>query len=454
LAIFGFFKPDIARLAAKRDVDRIIAALAHSDPIVRHHAADALGDIGDTRAVEPLCAALKDEGHVAVAATMALGKLGDARAVGSLCVALNNSYDYVAIEAAQALGVIGDARAVEPLCAALNAPYQVCNAAARALGAIGDARAVEPLCVALNRGDFRQVAEALVVIGDVRAVGAFLGALRDREKAVFAAPMLDRLGWQPDTSPDGVAYWITRRDWQKCAEIGTAAVGTMREILGGDRVPLGAIEALATIGGAQAVETLIEMRRGNSRDAAEALVRIGADAVAPLCAALQVNDRDESFEQFAVDVLARLGDARAVIPLTNIVVSRYEHSRVVLDATTGLQRIGRPALEPLCAALTSGERKTRAAAAKALDSLKWVPDHSEAAGAYWAVKRDWQKCVEVGPAAIRPLLVVIQEAHGVRNYVSSFADTSLTEFDDNLKKLEDRDSAQAALNQLRAAGTA
>tara|TARA_B000000460_G_C21378590_1_gene332805 strand:+ start:406 stop:630 length:225 start_codon:yes stop_codon:yes gene_type:complete len=56
----------------------------HGKPVrsVRLHAAEALGKIGDERAVEPLIEALNDEeGHVRRGAAVALGRLGYERAV-------------------------------------------------------------------------------------------------------------------------------------------------------------------------------------------------------------------------------------------------------------------------------------------------------------------------------------------------------------------------------------
>ena len=56
--------------------------------------------------------------------------------------------------AAEALGQLGDARAVEPLTAALgDRNGAVRKAAAEALGQLGDARAVEPLTTALGHAD-------------------------------------------------------------------------------------------------------------------------------------------------------------------------------------------------------------------------------------------------------------------------------------------------------------
>jgi len=75
------------------------------------------------------------------AAAEALGELGDARAVGPLIVALQDGDVEVRRAAAWALGEIGDARAVDPLIAALrDEDVEVCRAAARALGEIENAQ--------------------------------------------------------------------------------------------------------------------------------------------------------------------------------------------------------------------------------------------------------------------------------------------------------------------------
>ena len=57
----GLFKPNVERLQEKKNVKGLIKALRHKDRRVRSEAAEALGEIGDKRAVEPLIQALKDE---------------------------------------------------------------------------------------------------------------------------------------------------------------------------------------------------------------------------------------------------------------------------------------------------------------------------------------------------------------------------------------------------------
>ena len=164
-------------------VPALIAALKSPVMFGRNNAVMLLGDIGDTRAVEPLCAALKNDsnGMVRSMAALALGKIGDARAVPALIEALTEKrhdpmilaqkegktvFDKLRImktvidggfmgaesSAAEALGRIKDARAVVPLIALLeNGGFLEQSAAAEALGEIGDAQAIAPLEALLER---------------------------------------------------------------------------------------------------------------------------------------------------------------------------------------------------------------------------------------------------------------------------------------------------------------
>ena len=66
------------------NVGRLIQQLEDENPHTRMQAADALGQIKDVRAIEPLIAALKDKDSlVRERAADALGQIKGARAVGS-----------------------------------------------------------------------------------------------------------------------------------------------------------------------------------------------------------------------------------------------------------------------------------------------------------------------------------------------------------------------------------
>ena len=80
--------------------------------LLRRHAAKALGEIGDERAVEPLIKALSDN-WVSEDVAKALENIGDERAVEPLIEFLSD--ENCAFNPAKTLGKIGDERAVEPL---------------------------------------------------------------------------------------------------------------------------------------------------------------------------------------------------------------------------------------------------------------------------------------------------------------------------------------------------
>lgn len=50
----GLFKPNVERMRVKRDVKGLLKALQHKDSNIRIQAVEALGSVGDKRAVEPL----------------------------------------------------------------------------------------------------------------------------------------------------------------------------------------------------------------------------------------------------------------------------------------------------------------------------------------------------------------------------------------------------------------
>ncbi len=108
----------VLRDIGKPTVPDLLRALQHEDPAVRDGAAFTLGQIRDTRAVEPLIELLKDTEHgftilwndgsrnfmpVASAAARALGEIGDRRAVKPLIELLDSDAGNLAAEAESAL---------------------------------------------------------------------------------------------------------------------------------------------------------------------------------------------------------------------------------------------------------------------------------------------------------------------------------------------------------------
>jgi HEAT repeat protein len=146
-----FGPPNVSKLEQKRNVKGLIKLLGYKERAVRIKASEALGELGDARAVEPLIKALGDRNNETVrrTAAAALGKLGDGRAVVPLIKALGDADRGVCVTAAEALGKLGDARAVEPLIERLGISSWSVPKAAAALVKLGTALAVEPLIKAL-----------------------------------------------------------------------------------------------------------------------------------------------------------------------------------------------------------------------------------------------------------------------------------------------------------------
>ncbi len=175
----------LASIADERVLAPLTASLRNRDWIVRMQAAKALGRIRDSRAVEPLIPLLQDPVKAVREETAAaLAAIGDA-AVPSLLAALVHSEWLMRLHAVEALGKTKSPAAVEPLLSALfnDADTAVKEDAIRALGQIGDGRAVAYLVRVMKEPGLRPLAvEALGQIGDRRAVPALLNVLSGEDR--------------------------------------------------------------------------------------------------------------------------------------------------------------------------------------------------------------------------------------------------------------------------------
>jgi HEAT repeat protein len=161
-----------------RAFDIAVKLLENISPDVRGAAAQTLSQLKDMRTAEPFAKALGEKSHmVRDAAAEALVELG---ACDQLCRALEHPDDKVRQLAANALGRLGDPRAVNPLLKALKDYNLIVRAeAAYALGNLGDLRATEPLTEALEDRDQivrRAAAKALGVLNDERAIDKLIEA--------------------------------------------------------------------------------------------------------------------------------------------------------------------------------------------------------------------------------------------------------------------------------------
>jgi len=160
----------------KRATEAVIGCLGDDNALMRQWSAEALGKIGDKRAVRPLAEGLSKETEYAActAYVEALGRLKSADGTPALAKALTHKHDLIRRDAARALGEVGGAAALSPLCQATKDRYaEVRASAAEALGKIRDKNAVPFLTALLGDSGKRVVNSALIAlarIGDKRAI--------------------------------------------------------------------------------------------------------------------------------------------------------------------------------------------------------------------------------------------------------------------------------------------
>jgi hypothetical protein len=191
-------------------VDRLIALL--KDGLgAGAGAADALGMIGDEKAVEPLITALADEewSDLRQSAAIALGRIGNRQAVKPLLNALADEDEDVRWAAANALGKIGYPYAIKPLESLLRRKCEeledmesseILNCGiALSSWFIGDVKTLTD-----GADELAQLAAyVLGKIGGIECINPLVDALRDREADVRwrAAEALGNIG-SPQALPE------------------------------------------------------------------------------------------------------------------------------------------------------------------------------------------------------------------------------------------------------------
>jgi HEAT repeat protein len=304
-----------------------ILRLHSSNPETRLKAAVQLASAGDPRAIPILITALKDDQFwiIRKTAVEALGELRDFRALEPLLAALTDESPGVREAAARGLGKMRNPQAAEPLLKLLDTtqPWSLRMAAVEALGEIGDPQAVEPLLDILRSGDSwrlrRTAIEALGKIKDDLAVEPLMEVLGDRYASVreAAALALGEIGDPRATDPlitalENGKLWALRR---------------------------AAAQALGALGGSQAIAPLIKLLKdkyANVREAAvRALGQVGSpQAVEPLLRATK--DRDSMVRVAAaraLDVLACVLSEEERRTLRAATVGDHHYEAVDPDAT-------------------------------------------------------------------------------------------------------------------------
>jgi HEAT repeat protein len=375
LGLFG--PPSVDKLKAKRDVMGLLQVLEDTNRgFERWRAAEALGNLKDPRAVEPLIRVLREEPeNIGYYVPRALGEIGDDRAVDTLVGCLKDGNHNQREAATTALVQIGGPRSVEALIAALdkrsciqedvkNNEYckhpGLCLNSAVVLGKLHAVGATEPLISMLGCScpltTFKeldvhlQVEEALRQIGP-SAVEPLIGALQDGAKYYKYKKPLSEPIFQGRVAQvqEHVARLLGTIKEERVVEPLLAALKSDRY-----RVRAAAMEALGNIRCDRAVDALVIALKESDTTivtaAAEALGKIGDPrAVDSLILALKRSDN--KIIEKAVEALGMIDDARVVDPLIHI---------LRLDASPLTNRMRRSAAHSLIGLSKRGALEAKA----------------------------------------------------------------------------------------------
>jgi len=271
--------PKRARLAAIRTLGKIwnlqkITDLGSEEIHIRRRAAEALGNMGDDKAVLPLIAVLEDSDEdLRIRTARSLGKLGDSRAVNPLMRALEHTYSRAenreSVIISEALTAIGEPTD-EPLLSGIKDPDE--EVRHRSLIALGHTWML-PAVTDLASNDpqiRRKAAMELGEIADERAIEPLLAALKDHDQLVR---------WEATRSLGCIWQFPT------LTKLGDTEAKTRCE----------AAKALGKMTGDRMIEPLIAALRDPDsvvrERAAEALGDLGSISIQPLVSILNYKDR-------------------------------------------------------------------------------------------------------------------------------------------------------------------
>lgn len=217
----------ITKLESEKNVTELVSLLQKQDS-VSSQAAEALGNIGDKQAVEPLIKALSNEDKIIrESAATALGKIKDTRAVQPLLTTLKDKVPKVRNAAQTALAEIAktDAKVLKSLMPGLKK----INLPLRGVFVKIGTPAVEPLIKGLKDSNpvMRiNAAAALGGIGDRKAIEPLKQNLTDWYSNKFVGQALTKLNWEPQSDEDKIHLLVAqskgeelRQDWETTKKV-------------------------------------------------------------------------------------------------------------------------------------------------------------------------------------------------------------------------------------------
>ncbi len=384
-----------ARMQAAREADRIrwnnfdFASQVRKEQQVRLNALEALGSLGDPRALKPLISLLSNKKvNSRIATTPArhdfqeslksdeeivdysweeskerekivwvLGELHDIRALDTLCGLLSEREGKIGFYAALALRKLSDKRSIRPLIGTFASwDHEIRFVVTQALLDFEREDVIEPLIEAFSSGSTlmrRQLAHALAELKVTQAVEPLIAVLADEDKEM-RADAVQALGVIGDTRAREPIFHLFCHDTEYVRAAALVALARLRDGRvfdtlmdtlirretppGRHGLPIAmekatAIRGLMDLGDQRAVEPLLALLEKEDSYVCstiiEALAKFGdLRAVEPLIRLLTAENGSHSHEvrRSAIQALGDLSDPRAVEPL--IATFKQEAARI------------------------------------------------------------------------------------------------------------------------------
>lgn len=337
----------LLRTADPQALHTFSALLAEDDARLRQLGAEGLGALGGQETVPTLLALAADpDENVRLAAAAALARAATPASLDLLRTSLASPNAFVQRTVLEVMGSLGDPAAAPTLYAIANSDgdLQTRITAAQSLLNLGDSRGAQMILRTLNAPNTetrRFAAIALGLAGDPRAITPLLDAVNPR-------------GLDPATSAGRL---LRRRIVSALQRVGAPALPQLIETLGSADAPRRAV-------------------------ASDVLAALGAAAVPALADALQTHANVLVRAQ-AAQLLGRIGDERAVEPLTNVLRTTLigpfpvvYFARLFVDVTAKVRAASAEAL---------GRLEQLDGASILLSSARFDPDHTVRAAAQRAL---------------------------------------------------------------------
>ncbi len=260
--------------------------------------------------------------------------------------------------------------AVQPLVQALKNPQSV-EGSVMALGLIQNPAAIQPLLNLCKNDRY-----ALMVVRTLSkwkeiALPELLNALKNQDEHIrqSVVDILDLINWEPDLNEAGARYWVIKRNWSKCVEIGSPAVHILMELLQAKDISmrLNAIRTLGQIGDETCLSVLLK----------------------------HLMETDQAEKIAIIEALGHFKHPQAV----EAIIQSLNLDAAAGAARSALVEIGPLATNQLTSLLQGEDVKLRKRAAEILESTHWSPTNQAEQAAFRIALEDWQACEEIGPAA-------------------------------------------------------